>query len=168
MLKIKTSRIVFKEISQKFGSFPFTLRALEDEKKARMGIVECTNHSLVTPYDVYQEKEGRFYFILFYFFLIYILSTPNNFNNHHVGDFIAQFFNTVLLTKNGIVKITNTLHDMEIVQSEKKIEDQEILDLLSTSIKSKKKNKKKKADEKDPVKEKENEKEADVAENTSQ
>ncbi|RHZ57124.1 hypothetical protein Glove_393g6 [Diversispora epigaea] len=133
LLKIKTSRIVFTEISQKFGSFPFTLRALEDEKKARMGIVECAKHLLVTPYDVYQEKEG---------------------------DFIAQFFNTILLTKNGTIKITNTLYDSEIVQSEKKIEDPEISALLSTSIKSKKKNKKKKVDEKDSIKE------ADVAENT--
>ncbi|CAG8621089.1 5363_t:CDS:2 [Diversispora eburnea] len=132
-LKIKTSRIVFTEISQKFGSFPFTLRALGDEKKARMGIVECAKHLLVTPYDVYQEKEG---------------------------DFIAQFFNTVLLTKNGTIKITNTLYDSEIVQSEKKIEDPDISALLSTSIKSKKKNKKKKVDEKDSIKE------ADVAENT--
>ncbi|CAG8440767.1 16005_t:CDS:2 [Acaulospora morrowiae] len=122
-LKIKTSRAVFAEISQKFGSFPFPLRALGDEKKARMGIVECSKHGLVTPYDVYQEKEG---------------------------EFVAQFFNTILLTKNGTIKITNIPFDPEIVQSDKKIEDEKILELLSTNIRpTKKKNKKKQAGDKD-------------------
>jgi len=56
---LKASRLVYKEISQTFGSFPFPIRALEDEKKARMGILECAKHQLVTPYDIYQEKEGK-------------------------------------------------------------------------------------------------------------
>jgi curved DNA binding protein len=117
-LKMKTARGIFSEISQKFGPFPFPLRALEDEKKARMGIVECSNHLLVSPYEVYQDKEG---------------------------EFVTQFFNTVLLTKNGSIKITNTLFNPETVKSDKKIEDEEILKLLATNLKpSKKKSKKKK------------------------
>ncbi|CAG8651024.1 27956_t:CDS:2 [Gigaspora margarita] len=130
-LKMKTSRLLFTEISQKFGTFPFPLRALEDEKKARLGIAECANHALVTPYDVYQGKE----------------------------DFVAQFFNTVLLTKNGSIKITNTLYDSEVVQSDKKVEDEEIISLLATSLKPKKKNKKKKDDKNssDAVEEKKDE-----------
>ena len=46
------------EIRSKFGTFPFPLRALSDEKKARMGIPECSKHALVVPYNVFQEKEG--------------------------------------------------------------------------------------------------------------
>jgi len=56
---LKASRHIYSEINQTFGSFPFSIRALGDEKKARLGIVECVKHSLVAPYDVYQEKEGK-------------------------------------------------------------------------------------------------------------
>ncbi|PKY13358.1 proliferation-associated protein 1 [Rhizophagus irregularis] len=118
LLKLKASRLVYNEISQTFGSFPFPLRALSDEKKAKMGIIECTKHSLVAPYEVYQEKEG---------------------------EFVAQFFSTILLTKNGTSIITDTLYDPETVQSDKKLEDEEILQLLSTSVGKPKKKKKKKA-----------------------
>ena len=51
-LKMKTSRTVFAEIKQKAGAFPFTLRSLEDEKRARMGVQEATQHGLLAPYDV--------------------------------------------------------------------------------------------------------------------
>lgn len=51
-LKMKASRAFFSEAVQKFGTMPFTLRAFEDEKKARMGIIECEKHSLMQPYQV--------------------------------------------------------------------------------------------------------------------
>ena len=34
-------------------------RAFEDEKKARMGVVECVKHSLLEPFNVLWEKEGQ-------------------------------------------------------------------------------------------------------------
>lgn len=49
---MKTSRAVFSEVQKKAGSFPFNIRCLEDEKRARMGLQEATQHSLVKPYDV--------------------------------------------------------------------------------------------------------------------
>lgn len=33
-------------------------RSFEDEKKARMGVVECVNHKLIEPFTVLYEKEG--------------------------------------------------------------------------------------------------------------
>jgi methionine aminopeptidase len=43
-LKMQTSRKVFSEIQKKAGAFPFTLRSLEDEKRARMGVQEAVQH----------------------------------------------------------------------------------------------------------------------------
>ena len=56
MLKMKTSRALFSEVSAKCGSMPFCLRSLEDEKKARMGVVECVSHKLLEPFHVLYEK----------------------------------------------------------------------------------------------------------------
>lgn len=49
---MKTSRATFSEISKKAGAFPFTLRSLEDEVKARMGVRECTSHGLLKAYEI--------------------------------------------------------------------------------------------------------------------
>ena len=51
-LKMKTSRATFSEVSTKAGSFPFTLRIMEDETRARMGVRECVQHNLVKGYDL--------------------------------------------------------------------------------------------------------------------
>jgi hypothetical protein len=49
---MKTSRAIFSEVQKKAGPFPFNVRVLEDEKRARMGLQEAVQHSLVKPYDV--------------------------------------------------------------------------------------------------------------------
>uniref|UniRef100_A0A2K5LPI8 Proliferation-associated 2G4 n=4 Tax=Cercopithecidae TaxID=9527 RepID=A0A2K5LPI8_CERAT len=59
-LKMKTSRAFFSEVERRFDAMPFTLRAFEDEKKARMGVVECAKHELLQPFNVLYEKEGEF------------------------------------------------------------------------------------------------------------
>jgi len=51
-LKMKTSRAVFSEVQKKAGPFPFNVRVLEDEKRARMGLQEAVQHNLVKPYEV--------------------------------------------------------------------------------------------------------------------
>jgi len=49
---MKNSRAVFTEVQKKAGSFPFNIRVLEDEKRARMGLQEAVQHNLVKPYEV--------------------------------------------------------------------------------------------------------------------
>lgn len=51
-LKMKASRTFYSECVSKHGTMPFTLRAFEDEVKAKMGVVECEKHGLVRPYQV--------------------------------------------------------------------------------------------------------------------
>jgi hypothetical protein len=51
-LKMKTSRSTYGEIVKKAGAFPFTLRTLEDQTKARMGVKECVQHGLLKEFDV--------------------------------------------------------------------------------------------------------------------
>ncbi len=59
MLKMKHSREFFSSVNKKFGTMPFTLRAMENETKAKMGVVECVTHKLVEPFQVLYEKEGK-------------------------------------------------------------------------------------------------------------
>lgn len=49
---LERNRAVFNEMNKRFTTFPFTLRALEDEKTARLGVQELLNHELVHPYPV--------------------------------------------------------------------------------------------------------------------
>merc|ERR1712045_317302 len=78
----------------------------EDEKKARMGVVECVHHRLIEPFQVLFDKEGS-----------------------HV----AQYKFTVLLMPNGPHKITGLPFDESLVKSDKSVQDEEIVKLLKTS-----------------------------------
>ncbi|CAL5335181.1 unnamed protein product [Camellia sinensis] len=124
-LKMKTSRFIFSEISQKFPIMPFTARALE-EKRARLGLVECVNHDLLQPYPVLHEKPG---------------------------DYCAHIKFTVLLMPNGSDRITS--HSLQELQPTKTIDDPEIKAWLALGTKTKKKGggKKKKGKKGDKVEE---------------
>lgn len=121
MLKMKNSREFYSQASKKFGMMPFTLRAMDNETKAKMGVVECITHKLVEPFQVLYEKEG---------------------------EYVAQFKFTVLMMPNGPHKITGLPFDVETAESDKKIEDMDIQKLLKTSANPKSAKKKKKAAEK--------------------
>merc|ERR1711970_1616502 len=121
MLKMKPSREFFSKVSKQFAGMPFNLRNCDDEKKARMGVVECVTHKLIEPFQVLYEKEG---------------------------EYVAQFKFTVLLMPNGPMKITGLPFDADVYQSEKSVEDIEIQKLLKTSANPKAAKKKKKAAEK--------------------
>ncbi|ODV64260.1 curved DNA-binding protein [Ascoidea rubescens DSM 1968] len=115
-LKLRASHQVLGEMKKKASNFPFAIRNLSDPIKGKMGLIECTNHNVMTAYDIMTEKEG---------------------------EIIAQFYTTVALTKNGLVKLASSNFDISTVQSENKITDDELLKLLSTPLKTNKKKKSK-------------------------
>ncbi|KAJ8511426.1 hypothetical protein OPV22_001860 [Ensete ventricosum] len=109
-LKMKSSRFIFSEINQKFPILPFSARALE-EKRARLGLVECVNHDLLQPYPVLHEKPG---------------------------DLVAHIKFTLLLMPNGSDRITS--HPLQQLQPTKTIDDNpEIKAWLALGTKTKKK-----------------------------
>ncbi|KAI0279717.1 peptidase M24, structural domain-containing protein [Russula aff. rugulosa BPL654] len=108
-LKMKTSRAVFSEVQKKAGPFPFNVRVLEDEKRARMGLQEAVQHSLVKPYDV--------------------VYTPSN-------TFVAAFHFTIGLLSGGPALLTHppVWYRPEIVKTEKELEDESLKELLSKRL----------------------------------
>ncbi|KQK85324.1 hypothetical protein AAES_41054 [Amazona aestiva] len=92
-------------------------RAFEDEKKARMGVVECAKHELLQPFNVLYEKEG---------------------------EFVAQFKFTVLLMPNGPMRITGGPFEPDLYKSDFEVQDAELKALLQSSASRKTQKKKKK------------------------
>jgi len=118
-LKMRNSRAVFTEIQKKAGPFPFTIRCLEDEKRARMGVQEAVTHGLLKPYDV--------------------LYTPAN-------TYVAAFHFTIALLPAGPSLISHppVWYKPEKLKTEKELEDAELKEVLLKKLReSKKKNKKK-------------------------
>mmetsp|Transcript_952 Transcript_952/g.1185 ORF Transcript_952/g.1185 Transcript_952/m.1185 type:complete len:404 (-) Transcript_952:578-1789(-) len=122
-LKMRASRYLFNEVNQRFPTMPFSLRALEDERQARMGVVECLKHELLHPYPVLYER---------------------------AGDHVAHFKFTVLLLQSGTIQVTGfPLPDGQFVTD--KAVDEETAALLATSNKKKRKKKKKKNSDAKPA-----------------
>ena len=57
-LKRPSSRATFSEIKQKFGTFPFSLRQLDDERAGKVGIVEAIRANVIRQYEVAADKDG--------------------------------------------------------------------------------------------------------------
>ncbi|XP_066952945.1 proliferation-associated protein 2G4 [Macrobrachium rosenbergii] len=121
-LKLKASREFYSKVQKNHGTMPFNIRSFADEKKARLGVAECVSHKLVDPYPVLYEKSG---------------------------EFVAQFKFTVLLMPSGQHKITGLPFDTELFESEYKIEDPELKQVITASISNKNAKKKKKKAEKE-------------------
>jgi methionine aminopeptidase len=58
-LKRPTSRGLLSEVVKKFGTFPFSLRQLEDEKTAKVGVVECVRSGVLRQYEVVVDKDSQ-------------------------------------------------------------------------------------------------------------
>lgn len=107
-LKLKASKEFFIQVQRNYRDMPFTLRAFDDEKKARMGVLECVTHKLIDPYPVLWEKKS---------------------------ELVAQFKFTVLLLANGQLRITGLPFDPEMYESDNKIEDEALTTLLASNVK---------------------------------
>jgi curved DNA binding protein len=119
-LKMRASRYLFNEVNAKFPTLPFTLRAFDDEKQARMGVVECQKHELVTPYPVLLEREGSI---------------------------VVHFKFTVLLLPSGTSRVTGLPFEPAHYTTENTADEDIQAILALSSKKKKKKNKKKKEGE---------------------
>jgi curved DNA binding protein len=122
MLKSASSKSFIAEIGRKFQYFPFTLRNCDDERTAKMGIIECKTHGLVAPYPVLSEKEG---------------------------DQVAHFKFTVLVLPSGSSRITGLELPANIENAlfETLPEDIKTVLAMEEGNKKKKKANKKKADD---------------------
>lgn len=49
-LKMSSSRQTLSEIVKKFGTFPFSLRQLDDERAGKMGVIECVRSHVLREY----------------------------------------------------------------------------------------------------------------------
>merc|ERR1711862_153255 len=117
-LKTQKARQFISEVNKRFPALPFTLRAIEDEQVARVGVSEAKRHELLEEYPVIKERDK---------------------------EFVAQFKFTVLLLPGGSKKVTGlALGDMEKqVVSSCSVQDEDIKKLLASSANPKKQKKKK-------------------------
>ena len=58
-LKRPSSRATLSEIQKKFGTFPFSLRQLDNERDGKIGIVECVRGGVVRQYEVIGSTDGE-------------------------------------------------------------------------------------------------------------
>lgn len=58
-LKRPTSRKLLSEVQKKFGTFPFSLRQLEDERDAKSGVVECVRGNVFRQYELVGDKDSE-------------------------------------------------------------------------------------------------------------
>merc|ERR1712038_407762 len=119
-LKTQKARQFISEVNRRFPALPFTLRAIEDEQVARVGLSEARRHELLEEYPVLREKEGHF---------------------------VAKFKFTVLLLPGGTKKITGLPLAEKQVASTLAVQDEEMKKLLASSANPKKKKNKKKAED---------------------
>jgi methionine aminopeptidase len=58
-LKRPSSRKILSEVVKKFGTFPFSLRQLDDEREAKIGVVENVRGNVFRQYEVVGDKDGE-------------------------------------------------------------------------------------------------------------
>jgi curved DNA binding protein len=123
-LKLKNSRQFFAEVNKRFPTLPFSTRAMEDALSAKIGVKECLEHDLLSHYPVLVEKPG---------------------------EFVAQFKCTVaVLPRSTVVLAGDMPLAKERYETEKKIQNEELTNLIAGDLwkKEDKKKGKKEGEEK--------------------
>jgi len=116
-LKMKVSREIFSKITTEHPTLPFSLRQYDDSR-ARLGMKECLEHELFTQYPVLEEKEG---------------------------EFVAHMKYTVIMTEEGVQRITGGFGDCNCGGEGPVCEDEELDGFYQAALaKIAKKNAKKK------------------------
>ena len=54
-----SSRQLLSEVVKKFSTFPFSLRQLDSEKSAKVGVIECVRGGVLRAYEVIGDKESK-------------------------------------------------------------------------------------------------------------
>mmetsp|Transcript_24792 Transcript_24792/g.46307 ORF Transcript_24792/g.46307 Transcript_24792/m.46307 type:complete len:408 (-) Transcript_24792:311-1534(-) len=124
LLKVKASRQVLAEVDKRFPTLPFTMRHLNDVRSAKLGISECVNHGLLTPYPSLHEYSGKVAH-----FKCTVLLLPSG-TTRVTGLSIPEYFKTDAQPDEETQKILTEIADAEAKKAAKKA--------------AKKKNKKKK------------------------
>jgi hypothetical protein len=166
-LKRPSSRATLSEIQKKFGTFPFSLRQLDDEKAGKVGVIECVRGGVVRQYEVIGSTDGEPVSRLFTTVgMLYDLGDIPPSSKYHRDETNHR----LAITRNGVQKLSAPpTPDISQWQSDKKITDEEILKILEqpinkNSTKAKKPNKKKKKAKKTAAKPDEEEEESEEEE----
>jgi len=113
---MKSARAFFVEVNKRFPTLPFSIRAMQDQTAAKVGVRECLNHDMLIPYPVLSEKQG---------------------------EVVAQFKGTVVVQPRSTAVIAgNTPIDLSRFQSDKSVQDPELQALLAKDLWKKEKPKK--------------------------
>jgi hypothetical protein len=135
-LKRPSSKKILNEAVKKFGTFPFSLRQLEDERDAKVGVVECVRGNVFRQYEVVGDKDGEP--------VARLLTTVGKIRSVNL---VALLMSNSAITKNGLQKIAAPpAPDLSKFKTDKKITDEEVLEILKQPLakETKSKNKKKK------------------------
>ena len=56
---MKSAREFFVEVNKRFPTLPFSIRAMNNQVAAKVGVRECLNHDMLVPYPVLTERVGE-------------------------------------------------------------------------------------------------------------
>jgi len=123
---MRASRSLYNEVNAKYPALPFGLRMFEDERQARMGVVECLKHDLSTPASTCRHPSRCI--------------APCRLNAYPVlyerpGSLTVHVKSTVLILPSGPTRVTGLLvFEPNTVVSDKVL-DSDLATLMATSSK---------------------------------